>query len=183
MADERDDPRLRPRALRQLCARRHAVLERVGCLGEARRHGVEVQMESLRALLLGGIAFETPAAGQPRSRSADNHVFPLFADRDDGQCRVLHAARSRWSRYFPGSVSGLGAGLGGHRAWPQGRPRDWTFGLPTTRPRTAILAPVRYRGRAGAHRRRRQPVFNDAPRGGRCAAASGVCARACRAPT
>src|SRR5437588_7235034 len=44
--------------------------------------GVEVQMESLRALLLGGIAFDTPEAEIHAAATPEDHVFPLFADRD-----------------------------------------------------------------------------------------------------
>src|SRR6202022_4671445 len=44
--------------------------------------GVEVQLESLKALLLGGIAFETPKAEIHAAAAPENHVFPLFADRD-----------------------------------------------------------------------------------------------------
>jgi paraquat-inducible protein B len=44
--------------------------------------GVEVQMESLKALLLGGIAFETPTAESRTQISLENHVFPLFRDRE-----------------------------------------------------------------------------------------------------
>ncbi len=57
--------------------------------------GVEIQLESLKALLLGGIAFETPgSAGQAQVASAENHVFPLFADRDR-QRQPPTPARSR----------------------------------------------------------------------------------------
>src|SRR5438094_4285511 len=44
--------------------------------------GIEVQMESLKALLLGGIAFETPKAAIRAAATTENHVFPLFADRE-----------------------------------------------------------------------------------------------------
>jgi paraquat-inducible protein B len=71
--------------------------------------GVEMQMESLRALLLGGVAFETPATGPPSELSGDNHEFPLFANKDA-------AASASYSRkipllvYFSSSVRGLGVG-------------------------------------------------------------------------
>src|SRR5436190_7369158 len=44
--------------------------------------GVQVQMESLKALLLGGVAFETPAAEIHAAAASEKHVFPLFADRE-----------------------------------------------------------------------------------------------------
>src|SRR3954454_18899063 len=55
--------------------------------------GLDVKMESLRALILGGIAFATPpvarqaSAGSDQARAAsdhaapEKHVFPLFADQ------------------------------------------------------------------------------------------------------
>jgi paraquat-inducible protein B len=71
--------------------------------------GVEVQFESLRALLLGGIAFDTPTADAHAKPSAEHHVFPLFANQDA-------ATSASYTRivplvsYFPGSVRGLGPG-------------------------------------------------------------------------
>ena len=44
--------------------------------------GVELQLESLRALVLGGVAFNTPDEKAGAAMSADNHVFPLFSDRE-----------------------------------------------------------------------------------------------------
>src|SRR5205823_12818522 len=44
--------------------------------------GIEVQMESLKALLLGGVAFETPVGDIHTAETPENHEFPLFADRD-----------------------------------------------------------------------------------------------------
>src|SRR6266568_9201583 len=71
--------------------------------------GVEVQMESLRALLLGGIAFETPAAEIHAASTAENHVFPLFADRDAANA-ASYTRKIAVVSYFPGSVSGLAPG-------------------------------------------------------------------------
>lgn len=71
--------------------------------------GVEVQMESLKALLLGGIAFETLTTEAPTQVSLENHVFPLFRD----QVRAEAASYTRKIpvvSYFPGSVSGLARG-------------------------------------------------------------------------
>jgi paraquat-inducible protein B len=72
--------------------------------------GVEVQLESLRALILGGIAFETPdLEGRTRAVSLENHVFPLFADRDTAQA-ASYTRKIQVISYFLGSVSGLGVG-------------------------------------------------------------------------
>src|SRR6266436_2002376 len=71
--------------------------------------GVEVQMESLKALLLGGIAFETPKAEIQAAAAPENHVFPLFADRDAAN-NASYTREISVVSYFPGSVRGLAAG-------------------------------------------------------------------------
>jgi paraquat-inducible protein B len=73
--------------------------------------GLKVEVESLRALLLGGVAFETPR-DEIRSQLAnveENHVFPLFADRDTAEA-ASYTRKIPLVSYFPGSVSGLGPG-------------------------------------------------------------------------
>jgi paraquat-inducible protein B len=71
--------------------------------------GVEVQMESLKALLLGGVAFETPVAEIRAAETAEDHVFPLFADRDTANA-ASYTRKIPAISYFPGSVSGLAPG-------------------------------------------------------------------------
>jgi paraquat-inducible protein B len=71
--------------------------------------GVEVQMESLRALLLGGIAFETPETQLHAAAVAANQVFPLFPDRDAANAATYTRKISAVS-YFQGSVRGLAPG-------------------------------------------------------------------------
>ena len=71
--------------------------------------GVELQMESLRALLLGGIAFDTPAEQTAAAISVEQHVFPLFADRDAADAASYNRKIPVIS-YFSGSVRGLGPG-------------------------------------------------------------------------
>jgi paraquat-inducible protein B len=70
--------------------------------------GVKVQLESIKALLLGGIAFET----DPDLKSAPSqpdHAFPLYANSD-----AAHSAgfgrKLRMVSYFQGSVAGLDVG-------------------------------------------------------------------------
>jgi paraquat-inducible protein B len=70
--------------------------------------GVSVQMESLKALLLGGIAFDTPRSStQPVAK--ENQAFTLYANIDEARAagfgRQLHLLS-----YFPGSVAGLAPG-------------------------------------------------------------------------
>jgi paraquat-inducible protein B len=72
--------------------------------------GLKVEVESLRALLLGGIAFETPLhESHPEQASVENHVFPLFPDRDAANS-ASYTRKIPLVSYFPGSVSGLAEG-------------------------------------------------------------------------
>ncbi len=71
--------------------------------------GIQLQLESLRALLLGGIAFDTPQAAQAGPEPAADHVFRLY---DTQQAAEFAAARRRVPviSYFNESVSGLAIG-------------------------------------------------------------------------
>ncbi len=71
--------------------------------------GVDVQVESLRALLLGGIAFETPDTAINAATSSESHVFPLFKDRDAADA-ASYTRQIPLVAYFSGSVQGLGPG-------------------------------------------------------------------------
>jgi paraquat-inducible protein B len=71
--------------------------------------GVEVQVESLKALLLGGVAFDTPDAKTQTAISAEDHVFPLFKDRESAD-NASYTRQIPLVAYFSGSVQGLGAG-------------------------------------------------------------------------
>jgi paraquat-inducible protein B len=71
--------------------------------------GVDVQVESLRALLLGGIAFETPDAVVQTEVSSEGHVFPLFKDREAADA-ASYIRQIPLVAYFSGSVQGLGPG-------------------------------------------------------------------------
>jgi paraquat-inducible protein B len=71
--------------------------------------GVEVQMESFKALLLGGVAFETPAKEIHAAEAAASHVFPLFADREAANS-ASYTRQIPAVSFFPGSVSGLAPG-------------------------------------------------------------------------
>src|SRR5215469_13798084 len=71
--------------------------------------GIDVQLESLKALLLGGIAFETPAAEIHTAETSADHVFPLFADRELANA-ASYTRKIPAISYFPGSVNGLAPG-------------------------------------------------------------------------
>ena len=86
--------------------------------------GVQLQLESLKALLLGGIAFDTPeeSARGGRRREPDE-LHPLSPASRWRRTRLI-AASVEVLAYFQGSVSGLGAGRAGDLPGPQGRPGD-----------------------------------------------------------
>jgi paraquat-inducible protein B len=104
--------------------------------------GVEVQMESLKALLLGGVAFETPAAELHAAAASENHVFPLFADRETANAASYTRTIAAIS-YFSGSVSGLAPGS---RVTMHGLKVGEVTDVRLTydAAKDAVLAPVRY---------------------------------------
>ena len=71
--------------------------------------GVEVQMESLRRCCLAALRSRRLSAARPGAASAENHVFPLFADRDMANA-ASYSRKIPLVSYFPGSVSGLAPG-------------------------------------------------------------------------
>jgi paraquat-inducible protein B len=71
--------------------------------------GLHVQMESLRALLFGGIAFETPPDEIKAAAAEPEHVFPLFADHDAANA-ASYTREVPGIAYFTGSAGGLAAG-------------------------------------------------------------------------
>jgi len=104
--------------------------------------GVQVQVESLEALLLGGIAFNTPAEARNLPPSPANHVFPLFADQD-AAINASYSRRIPVVSYFPGSVRGLGPGSEvTMHGLVVGHVTD--VHLTYDREKDAIVAPVRY---------------------------------------
>jgi paraquat-inducible protein B len=68
-----------------------------------------VQLESLRALLLGGIAFETPASTAHATTTGESHTFPLFANREAADA-ASYTRTIPLVAYFLGSVRGLAPG-------------------------------------------------------------------------
>jgi paraquat-inducible protein B len=105
--------------------------------------GLKLEVESLRALLLGGIAFNTP---RPEAHLAgisnEDHVFPLFADLEAAES-ASYTTKIPAVSYFPGSISGLAEGspvtihglVVGHVTGVR---------LVFDKAKDAVLAPVRY---------------------------------------
>jgi paraquat-inducible protein B len=71
--------------------------------------GLEFQLESLRALVLGGIAFDTPVEARNSPVSSENHQYPLYANKDAADA-ASYEQRVQMLAYFGGSVAGLGVG-------------------------------------------------------------------------
>lgn len=71
--------------------------------------GVQVELESFKALLLGGVAFNTPAPALDSPVSAGGRSFPLYADAEAARNAAFHR-RVAAIGYFTGSVSGLAPG-------------------------------------------------------------------------
>ena len=65
--------------------------------------GLDVQLESLRAVFLGGVAFDTPEVKPPEAESADNHAFPLYPNQEIADA-ASYGERTEFVSYFPGSL-------------------------------------------------------------------------------
>jgi paraquat-inducible protein B len=71
--------------------------------------GVQLQVESMKALLLGGIAFETPDLTEGAPKVAVTGSFQLFDDHEAAINAGYHR-RVELVSYFQGAVDGLGPG-------------------------------------------------------------------------
>jgi paraquat-inducible protein B len=124
--------------------------------------GVEVQLESLRALVLGGIAFDT-MTGTQAAISAQGHVFPLFANRDAAQA-ASYSRKVQLVSYFPGSVRGLAVGADVTlRGLKVGQVTD--VKLTYDAAKDQILAPVRFEVEPERFLGIGREVFKDAQEG------------------
>jgi paraquat-inducible protein B len=72
-------------------------------------NGIRLQLESLRALVLGGVAFETPDKAVDTPSATENHEFVLLADKDAADVATYDRSL-RFVSYFKGSVGGLSVG-------------------------------------------------------------------------
>lgn len=71
--------------------------------------GLQVHLESLRALILGGIAFDTPPEGRDTAVSAESHEFTLYASQEDAD-HASFTKRILFLANFDGSAAGLEPG-------------------------------------------------------------------------
>ncbi len=68
--------------------------------------GFQVQTESLRSILYGGIAFETPDSIEPASTDIDNLVFTLY-ENYASISEIEYSKKIKFMVYFNSSVRGL----------------------------------------------------------------------------
>ena len=71
--------------------------------------GIRVDTESLVTLMIGGIAFDTPANQEPREPAEENDVFDLYKNRES-MSEKIYVKKNRWLLYFDGVVRGLNRG-------------------------------------------------------------------------
>jgi paraquat-inducible protein B len=71
--------------------------------------GFKLEIESLEAVLAGGIAFDTSDAARKTTPAKENSTFPLYADRGDAE-EAGYTNRARVLVEFEGSVRGLDVG-------------------------------------------------------------------------
>ena len=71
--------------------------------------GVHLQLELLKALILGGIAFDTPAESRAAAGTEVPDSFVLFASQQAAK-DAGYRRRVKYLAYFEGSVSGLSVG-------------------------------------------------------------------------
>ena len=71
--------------------------------------GFKLEVESLQAVISGGVAFETPESAQGAEPSKEGTVFTLYGDHESVR-DASYAQRSRYLVEFAGSVHGLAPG-------------------------------------------------------------------------
>jgi paraquat-inducible protein B len=71
--------------------------------------GVAVDTQSLLALMIGGIGFDTPELLDPGAVAEEGTHFPLYASREQAHERTF-LYKERYLLYFSGSVRGLEVG-------------------------------------------------------------------------
>ncbi len=71
--------------------------------------GIKVNTESFVAIMIGGIAFETPKDSEPGPAAKEGKIFRLY-DRREDIFKKTYVKKARWLLYFEGSVGGLSVG-------------------------------------------------------------------------
>ena len=68
--------------------------------------GIRVDTESFVTLMIGGIAFDTPANMEPGEPAEENEVFKLYKNRESISEKT-YARKKRWLLHFDSGVRGL----------------------------------------------------------------------------
>ncbi len=71
--------------------------------------GIRVDTESFVTLMIGGIAFDTPANMEPGEPAEENDVFDLYKNRESISEKT-YVRKNRWLLHFEGGVRGLKSG-------------------------------------------------------------------------
>jgi len=71
--------------------------------------GIRVDTESFVSMMVGGIAFDTPANMEPGEPAEENDVFNLYKNRDSISEKT-YARKNKWLLHFDSGVRGLKAG-------------------------------------------------------------------------
>jgi paraquat-inducible protein B len=71
--------------------------------------GIRVDTESFSSLMIGGIAFDTPAGQEAGEPAKENDVFKLYKNRESISEKT-YARKTRWLLHFDGDVRGLNIG-------------------------------------------------------------------------
>ena len=71
--------------------------------------GIRVNTESFVSILIGGVAFDTPADVEPGAAAEENYTFKLYESREK-IFEKAYVQKRRWVMYFDGSVRGLTIG-------------------------------------------------------------------------
>ena len=71
--------------------------------------GIRVNTESFVTMMFGGIAFNTPVSLESGALAEENHVFKLYASRED-IFEKEYSLKRYWLLHFAGSVRGLSVG-------------------------------------------------------------------------
>jgi paraquat-inducible protein B len=72
-------------------------------------NGLKMRLESLRALVLGGVAFDTPDKALDSPVAEQNQPFVLYADHDEAEAATFER-NLHFISYFKGAVAGLNTG-------------------------------------------------------------------------
>ncbi|MBW1819299.1 MAG: MCE family protein, partial [Deltaproteobacteria bacterium] len=72
-------------------------------------NGIKVNTESFVAIMIGGIAFETPADSEPGPAAQEGEIFRLY-DRREDIYKKTYVKKNSWLLHFQGSVGGLSVG-------------------------------------------------------------------------